>query len=269
MAEIVLELARPAASNERPKQEARPAPAAAAPPASSTPPARGPHNNWGQPVAYRDVHEKPADFDGSRPPSDEAPLGYLRSGDPWSPYGTTEKGRIRRRPSPTLEGRDPVAKTAAGTLGQRRLAPSELKPPAAVVELYAAIDDTHRRLGELVRQVKQRHPESTYEIPPHPKALGAAGARLGDPQFEADAIADVLIGTTGGLSRLLGDPEARPSKDTIKDASKKIAEASRHYGINADPKTAATVAAVIAVVFCFAPAILCALGKLIDKIRGE
>ncbi|MCK9629405.1 MAG: hypothetical protein M0R37_12550 [Bacteroidales bacterium] len=274
MAEHVIELTKaaagaPAAATPAAPSPAAPQPAAAPVPAAAAQPAgKGPWNNWLQPPVYKPVAGKPADWDPSRPPTDEAPHGFLRSGDPWSPYGTTKKGKIRGKAVPEMEKRDAFAQVIDGKGTERRLAASDLKPPANVVGLYARIDEDYARLEQDMRELKSRHPETKYNTPPHPKEMGAGALQRTDPHFGPGTIGDVLTGTTGLLARKLKDPDAKPSPETIKEASQKISDASRYYGVNTDPKTTATAAAIIALLFVFAPAIISALGKLVDKVRG-
>jgi hypothetical protein len=284
MAEFTIEVERPAQTPGGQQKaidrlealrEVRPAaPPAASPspapsPASSAP-TRGPHNNWLQRPAYKTIAGKPQNYDPGKAPTDDAPHGFLQNGDPFSPYGCTERGRIRRLPVPSREGRDPCAQAAAGDAGARRLAASDLKPAADVVGLHARIDEDYKRICDDVRELRQRHPETKYSIPPHPKEIGAGdGEKLGEPFIVEEMISDGLTGATGVISKWLKDPDAKPAKKSIEVASKRIAIASRYYGLDTDPKTTATVAAVVALLFVFAPAILCAIGKLIDKIRGD
>jgi hypothetical protein len=275
MAEYTLDLGRtPASSTPSPSPApppiaaaAPPAPAAAAPRPSS---GRGPHNNWGQQPVYAPVTAKPPDYDHSKTPTKDAPHGFKLNGDPWSPYGTTEnRGKIRTRPVPEMKDRDPCARAQAGVAGERRAAASDLKAPASVIGLYGAIDDEQKRLVELVQEVKRQHPESKYGIPPHPKSCGDGTLALASPHFGRGGIADVLKGVTGFLSKKLGDPDAKPSKETIEEAAEKIEIATKYYGINTDPKTTATVVALVAILFVLLPSIMSGLGKLIDKVRGD
>lgn len=258
-----LRAARPAAPSP-----ARP-PAAKAPAANPTPEGKGPWNNWGQPILRQQVTGKPADFDHTKPASKDAPHGYLKSGDPWSPYGcTSERGMIRTKPRPAMAGRDPAEKVQAQTTADRRLAPAELKAPANVAGLYAAGNDALKRLNDIVAEIQQKHPDTKWRKVPHPQDMGTGGMIRTDPHFGPGTIGDILSGTTGILARKLGDPEAKPAPKTIQEASDKIADASRYYGLNTDPKTTATVVAVIALIMVFMPAILAGLGKLVDKVRG-
>ena len=277
-----LELATPAAS---PPNGARPPAAAPRPPTEQKPPAApgspaldsaaelyGPGNNWGQMPVYRDFGGvKPANFDTGRAPTDDAPHGWLNDGRPWSPYGNSAgRGKIRKVPQPSMEGKDQnIPRGAPGATPDRRLAPGDLKPPASVAGLYTALDDAHKREQELVREIRAKHPETKVGDPVHPKAIGAGELMRSDPHFGPSTVADVITGATGFLALKLEDPTAKPKPKTIDEAAAKISEASRYYGISTDPKTAATFAAVIALLACFLPAILCGLGKLIDKIRGK
>jgi hypothetical protein len=271
MAEHVIELTKAAAGAPAPPSPAAPQSAAAPAPAAAAPPVqtgKGPWNNWLQRPVYKPIAGKPADWDPKRPATDDAPHGFLLNGDPFSPYGTTAKGKIRGKAVPEMEKRDAFAKVLDGKGAERRLAPTDLKPPAHVLGLYAALDDAHKREQELVREIRAKHPDTKIGDPIHPKEIGAGALQRTDPHFGPGTIGDVLTGTTGLLARKLKDPDAKPSPDTIKEAAQKISDASRYYGVNTDPKTTATAAAIIALLFVFAPAIISALGKLVDKVRG-
>jgi hypothetical protein len=274
MAEHTLDLGGAPAAAPAPSP-APPPIAAAAPttkPAAAAPlPARGPHNNWMQPISYSTVIGKPADFDHTRPLDPKAaPFGWKTNGEPWSPYGTTEgRGRIRVRPVPEMKDRDPCAQAQAGTAGARRVAAGDQKPAADVAGIHAAIDADYKHLVDSVHELKKRHPETKYGVPPHPKTIGEGGIALVDPHFGSGGIADVIKGVTGFLSRALKDPDAKPADDTIKEAANKISIASRYYGISTDPKTTATVVALLAILFCLMPAILSGGAKLINAVRGK
>lgn len=283
MAGYTLEIGRPA-EPAAPPQVVRPEPASSPPPGEQKTPAApgspatgsatpifGPGNNWGQMPAYRDLGGvRPPNFDPSRAPTDDAPHGYLTDGRPFSPYGNSAgRGKIRKVPQPSMEWKDQnIPRGAPGATPERRLAPGDLKPPASVAGLYTALDDAHKREVELVREIRTAHPESKVGDPVHPKAIAAGELMRSDPHFGPSTVADVITGATGFLALKLNDPSAKPKPKTIDEAAAKISEASRYYGISTDPKTAATFAAAIALLACFLPAILCGLGKLIDKIRG-
>lgn len=262
----------PAAATKAPSPSSTPS----APPSSgSTSPARpssatkaagkGPGNNWNQPIAYRDVIGKPEDFDPSRPPNDSARMGFLKNGDPWSPYGTTAQGKIRTRPAPTLRGRDPGGVPAAS---ERRLDPKNQKAPEDVKALYAALDDTHNRQRQLVAEIRSRHPESKLGPAIHPKETGDGTIARMSTDLGPEMIADGLKAVTNTIARRLG-PESKPSEKAIIKASEKIDAAAKFYGLDASPKGQATFAAVVALILVFLPAILIALDRVLERFTGK
>jgi hypothetical protein len=255
-----------------PPAERKPPAAPGSAATDSAAPVYGPGNNWGQTPVYHDLGGvRPPDFDPGKPATPDAPLGFLKDGRPWSPYGNSAgRGKIRKVPQPSMEGKDQnVPRGAPGAVQDRRLAPGDLKPAPELANLYRGLDDAHRREQEIVAEIRRQHPAATVGDPVHPKAIGAGELMRPDPHFGPSTVADLLSGTTGFLAKKLGDPDARPKQKTIDEAADKVSKASQFYGISTDPKAAATFAAVVALLGVFLPALLCALGKLIDKIRGK
>lgn len=228
------------------------------------PPTRNGHgNNWGQPVSKVKVDVLPPDFDHGRQPDDAAPLGYKTNGDPWSPYGTTPNGRVRRKPAPTMP--TPKAEGNVSPLVDRRLAPGDRKPPAEVAGKYKQADDAHAYLNQLVREIQKEHPASGYNVVPHPREM-AGGAVKAEPSY-AECTAEILLASTSGFlaEKVLKEPAAAAPKEMIHEAAMRISIASKYYSPETDPKIQATNAAVAAVIACFLPAILIAAGQLWEK----
>jgi hypothetical protein len=246
-------------------------------PAAGPPPAKalydtakyGPFNNWGQTINYKEV-PRPGNYDFKRPTDSTAKLGYLADGRPFSPYGVTEQGKIRTRPVPSMNGRDKAAPGAPGAPAPgRRVAPGDLKPPENVKNHYAALDELHKREQEHCAEIKRLHPETTYGQPVHPRDTGSGRVQLTDPLFTETELGGFLKVATRRIAKALDDKDVIPGDDAIELASKKVTAASRFYGLSDDPKVAATWGAVIALAFVFGPALLCAAGKLYDKIFGD
>lgn len=215
-------------------------------------------NNWNQQPSHKEVTTRPKNYDAARPPDDAAPMGYLDDGRPWSPYGCTAKGKIRRRPAESMAGRDPnkpqPAPGATGPVTPHRLAPSEQKPASDVKQLYGALEDVKKRERELVDRIKKEHPGSQVAEPCR-----------AEPAIGSATIEGFLVVATGFLADRLKDQDAKPSEKAIKEAAAKIAEATRYYGLDTNAKSTATFAAVFAIFICFLPAILAGLGKLFGQ----
>lgn len=229
----------------------------------------GPFNNWGQTVNYKEV-PRPPDYDLSRPTDGVAKMGYLKDGRPWAPYGSTETGKIRTRPQPSMAGRDKNAPPAPGAPPvNRRLAAGDMKPPDEVKNDYAALDELHRRSLEHYEKIRKLHPETTYGPPIHPRDSGSGKLQASDPMFTETELGSMMKYASDKAAKALGDESVKPSNDGIELASRKVAAASRFYGVGGEPKTAATWSAVIVMVFVFGPLLLCAAGKLWDKVSGK
>lgn len=214
----------------------------------------GPGNNWGQVPSPTEVTAKPPNYDSSRPADAAAPLGYLDDGRPWSPYGCTAGGKIRRVPRPAAAARDPNRPTAPGDGAAHRLAPGEQKAAADVKALYAAYEDAKKRQAEIGARIQKEHPGTQI------------AERVRDQPAIGGAVIEGFLKTaTAFLAEKLEDPDARPTDKAITEAATSIREASRYYGIDTSNKAMATWAAVVSVFVCFLPAILSGLNKLLGK----
>jgi len=229
----------------------------------------GPGNNWGQEVHYSEV-ALPSSFDHKRPPTAEAPLGWLDSGVPYSPYGVRPSGKPRLRPSPSLKGREKHMPGAPGAQSaEPRFAASQQKPPPELANLHAALDASHQREVEIVGEMRKRFPETKVGTPIHPMKLGSGEVVRADPLVGMSTIEWFLVIVTAWLAEKCGDEKLKPKEKALTEAAEKISVASKYYGINTDPKSAATGAAIFALIVVFLPYILHGAGKLFDKLAGD
>lgn len=220
-----------------------------------------PANNWGQVPAYKKLEQKPSDYDHARTPTDEAPLGYLLDGRPYSPYGNRPKsGKPRLEPVPSREGRDPNAPAAPGAATaaaqNHRYAPGEQKVPTDVVNLHNSIDECHTRMKGLYDELKKRHPETRYGAPVHPREVGAGALVRGSPLITAKMFEFLLEMFCAFCAKLVGKPEMTPDAEGVKETAAAFADASRYYGLDLTPKAQATTVALFSVCVLVSPYIL-------------
>jgi len=226
--------------------------------ASAAAEGHGPHNNWGQEIHYEKV-SPPDDFDAERSADDTARLGYLRDGRPWSPYGTFESGGIRKTPTK----RPAKAAGAAGDGPRRRYAAGDKKPVEDVEGLYTDLDDCHAREVDLVKRIRERHPESRMGDPIHPRDLADGAYVRSEPMIGSTMAADMLIFITAAWAGAIGDPQAAPGPKAIDDAGVRVQRWSAHWGVGQDQKTNDAAMAIVALLFVFGPLIIASVKKLI------
>jgi len=200
--------------------------------------------------------EFPDDYDWSRAPDKDGPMGYLKGDRPWAPWDRTPKtNRIRTRPAPTVK--DDKKRTA-----EPRMATGSRVPVESQKQLYALIDRLHDEMESAVDRLRKEYEDTGFGDPVHPRDIERR-KKHGDPLNDADALESVLQGIVEGAS-LAANVEARPTDERFAKAAKSISKASIHYGVTWSDKSVDTWRAAWDTAACFFPMLGELFGKLFD-----